>query len=409
MPEWNQDDIRALVIGVGGRIGLAIVRELGEAGFDVIAASRGRDALGFSSRYVTKKYLIPPGVDDLVPFVSEIIRSDAVTHVFAVWEADIIRLNYHRHEFQGVEMMFPDQSQLSKVLDKRLLNQEASKYGLRVPPMYDPHEVLSHPNRFESGQFPIIVKANDVNEDPLRLQRSGIQIEKCEYYYDIDALRARIECMLNAGVVPMVQAYCPGEGVGHTVLMHDGEAVVRCAHKRLHEWPPSGGISALCESLDPDEEGEAFEKTVGFLKSLEWEGVAMLEYRRSPHDGELYLIEVNGRFWGSLPLAYHSGVRFVSDSVHCKQRGTVARKKCIPGIRCLSFVHEAKYLWEILRKNRSNAGPAPESGSPLWQAVGFLTYPLRPGNHYFVFNMMDPIPFIKDTRNALRDALKVTK
>jgi len=36
----------------------------------------------------------------------------------------------------------------------------------------------------------------------------------------------------------------------------------------------------------------------------------MIEYKVNERTGEKYLIEINGRFWGSLPLSIVSGVDF---------------------------------------------------------------------------------------------------
>jgi hypothetical protein len=36
----------------------------------------------------------------------------------------------------------------------------------------------------------------------------------------------------------------------------------------------------------------------------------MVEYRVDPQTGSALLMEVNGRFWGSLPLAYYAGADF---------------------------------------------------------------------------------------------------
>jgi hypothetical protein len=39
------------------------------------------------------------------------------------------------------------------------------------------------------------------------------------------------------------------------------------------------------------------------LEALKWHGVAMVEFKVNPQTNEWVFIEVNGRFWGSLPLA----------------------------------------------------------------------------------------------------------
>ena len=46
------------------------------------------------------------------------------------------------------------------------------------------------------------------------------------------------------------------------------------------------------------------------LKKLNWYGVAMVEFKADIRDNIPKLMEVNPRFWGSLPLAIYSGVDF---------------------------------------------------------------------------------------------------
>ena len=40
----------------------------------------------------------------------------------------------------------------------------------------------------------------------------------------------------------------------------------------------------------------------------------MVEYRHEPGSGRYWLMEVNGRFWGSQPLAWHCGAHFAWES-----------------------------------------------------------------------------------------------
>jgi predicted ATP-grasp superfamily ATP-dependent carboligase len=49
--------------------------------------------------------------------------------------------------------------------------------------------------------------------------------------------------------------------------------------------------------------------TGSVLDRLDWTGPAMVEFMHTP-EGEYYLIEVNGRYWGSLPFAIACGVEF---------------------------------------------------------------------------------------------------
>jgi predicted ATP-grasp superfamily ATP-dependent carboligase len=46
------------------------------------------------------------------------------------------------------------------------------------------------------------------------------------------------------------------------------------------------------------------------LDDLHWHGVAMVEFKQDAADGLPKLMEINGRFWGSLQLAIDAGVDF---------------------------------------------------------------------------------------------------
>ena len=46
------------------------------------------------------------------------------------------------------------------------------------------------------------------------------------------------------------------------------------------------------------------------LRALGWTGVAMVEFKVDARDGVAKLMEINGRFWGSLQLAIDAGVDF---------------------------------------------------------------------------------------------------
>ena len=48
----------------------------------------------------------------------------------------------------------------------------------------------------------------------------------------------------------------------------------------------------------------------GILSDLNWTGVAMFEFKGDYAKNTSYFIEMNCRFWGSLPVALHSGCRF---------------------------------------------------------------------------------------------------
>ena len=99
-----------------------------------------------------------------------------------------------------------------------------------------------------------------------------------------------------------------GPGIGVFLLLWESALVAQFAHRRIREKPPSGGVSVFSESIAvaPD----VVARSAALLDTLEWRGPAMIEYKQDRASGTLYLMEINGRFWGSLQLAIDAGVDF---------------------------------------------------------------------------------------------------
>jgi len=124
-----------------------------------------------------------------------------------------------------------------------------------------------------------------------------------------------------------------GEGLGIGLLMNEkGECVASFAHKRLQQYPNSGGPSTDRISI---ENQKLIEDSVKLLKSLNWYGIGMVEWKMDIRDGIPKLMEINPRFWGSLELAIRSGVdfpRLFADYCIGNSRETIINYSV--GIRC---------------------------------------------------------------------------
>jgi predicted ATP-grasp superfamily ATP-dependent carboligase len=85
-----------------------------------------------------------------------------------------------------------------------------------------------------------------------------------------------------------------------------GELHSAFQHRRVREMPLSGGGST-CRIAEPVDE-RLLAYATSLLEDLSWTGVAMVEFKTGPAGD--YLMEINGRFWGSLALAVSAGVDF---------------------------------------------------------------------------------------------------
>ena len=106
----------------------------------------------------------------------------------------------------------------------------------------------------------------------------------------------------------ILQEFIEGDGVGYFAVCEHGEPLVEYSHMRVREWPKIGGYSTACKTYHSDELRLISRKVV---KSLNWRGPIMIEYKKSKKDGNFYFIEINPKFWGSLELGLLSGVNIV--------------------------------------------------------------------------------------------------
>jgi formate-dependent phosphoribosylglycinamide formyltransferase (GAR transformylase) len=83
----------------------------------------------------------------------------------------------------------------------------------------------------------------------------------------------------------VVQGFVPGFGVGVFFLRWNKEIKARFMHRRLHEMPHTGGASSLRESWWSNAIADDAERK---LSLINWEGVAMVEYRWNPSTNRFF-------------------------------------------------------------------------------------------------------------------------
>jgi predicted ATP-grasp superfamily ATP-dependent carboligase len=180
------------------------------------------------------------------------------------------------------------------------------------------------------------------------------------------------------------------------LLLWDGELKAQFAHQRLSEKPPSGGVSVYRESVSIDEGLRDLSRAL--LDRFGWRGVAMVEYKRDSATGQPYLMEVNGRFWGSLQLAIDAGVDFPRILV---ASALGDRTEEMPSYR---VGVRSRWWWGQIdnlvgRVRRSAAiDPLPPDTRSTGRAFGdLLLGPLRRADYEEVLRWTDPGPFWNET------------
>jgi protein-tyrosine-phosphatase/predicted ATP-grasp superfamily ATP-dependent carboligase len=295
-----------LVLGSDTRSFLSVVRSLGRAGLEVDAAWCPPEAPAAKSRYLRKLHTLPPlSHEDLVwlDALIELIRAEHYDLVIPCHDAECVMLQPHRARLEAAGRVY--------LLDDNTFRVSYSKYRTRSlaaslgVPVPEERTVTSVSDVAELGElwgYPLVVKpAQSVFPDNPNVKQTVKKIwSRDEIAFALDGCFS-----MSAGV--QVQKNIRGIGVGVNTICKQGRILAAMQHERVHE-PPLGGGSSYRRTV-PLHPG-MLEATNRILAALDYTGVAMLEFKLDPKTAEWVLIEINGRFWGSLPLSIAAGMDF---------------------------------------------------------------------------------------------------
>jgi hypothetical protein len=223
--------------------------------------------------------------------------------VIPVTDECIHPLAHARERFAGLTRLAiaPDRA-LATVTDKRATVALARELGVPVPETRVATTLAAARAAARELRFPLVVKPA-VSRRYLP-EHDRIVSAAVTFARDPGELETRLAPLLGEHAV-LLQEYQPGVGVGVECLAHEGRVLRAFQHRRLAEIPVTGGASAWRESvaLEPD----LFAHARRLIEALAWTGLIMIEFKRGASP---WLLEINGRVWGSLPLACLAGVDF---------------------------------------------------------------------------------------------------
>jgi predicted ATP-grasp superfamily ATP-dependent carboligase len=382
---------RVLVTDASRGSAIAFIRSLGRRGVEVVAGDHHPRSPGFRSRYASRRFVYPDPATAPEAAIDELLGEAArrkVDLVVPVSDEVLLPLSAARERFDGVcALAVPEPDALAVVTDKRATLALGRRLGVPAPRTALAHDVDEALAAAPDLGWPVVVK-------PVasRVYRDGAVTAHRVAYADGPEALAR-EVGLLAGRCPaLLQEYRAGEGHGVELLTDRGRPIAAFQHRRLHEVPFTGGASALRESvaLDPELYGHA----ARLLAALRWTGLAMVEFRVGP-DGPL-LMEINGRIWGSLPLAVKSGVDFPLRLVelHLGRRlDASAHASGAEGVRSRNVGLELVWIASVLRRRRRYPFlPAPRRREAVAAALR-LPWP-RDG--FDVLCRDDPLPALAE-------------
>lgn len=275
--------LRVFVTDASYKHSLAAVRSLGKKDLEIIAGSHHRFAQAFFSRYCRYgiRYPHPDDEEKFIGFMLEFVKVNRIKVLLPIGYTTTLIISKYKNKFEKyTRLPVADYDAVTIAGNKDKTIDFARTIGIALPRIYSGADDIK--------EYPVVVKANK--------ESGGVRYINSPDELKTTDLADRV-----------IQEYIPGEGYGLYALFNHGRPMAYFMHKRIREYPVTGGASSAAESFYDEKLKEQGLKLLG---ALNWHGVAMVEFKKDSRDGQYKLMEVNPKFWGSLDLSISAGVDF---------------------------------------------------------------------------------------------------
>ena len=344
------------------------MRSLGAQGIEVVCASERKSAMGLYSRYVTKSFVYTSPAKNQHAFIEKVVAEaqtlfvkDGVKPVvFCCSDATALTLA-REYETLGDYMVLPipSLSSIEKASDKKATYILATELGIPTITTYAETE-------FEKVEYPAVVKNNHSIVWKNNASISG----SASFVFSKSELENMFASLLQkTGEAPLVQEFVKGDEYGVEMVCDSGTAVALFVHKRIRSLSPHGGAAVVKETaLETPEVDMMKSYAQALVSKLLWHGPIMVEFKLCEKTRRVLLMEINGRFWGSLPLPVKAGIDFPLMTYKLGTNTLTHVDQDNPKhIRTRHFLGDCRWLLAVLfKKDRLRAVLYPSRIRALW-------------------------------------------
>lgn len=284
------------------RKSVSAIRSIGKRGINVFVTGDTILTVGMWSKFCKKKKKIANSSANPEKFGSDLLKilNSYFKPVLFPMEESTIKWCCDNYELikDKCYTLLPKKENMGIALCKALTMKQAQKININCPKTYFPtnYKDLEKIIQKEKLDDYVIKPYRGSGSSGLLYGSTSKEISLKEHWEKFGKL--------------ILQERIPssGEGVGVSIIMDKNSNVkgVFC-HKRLEQYPNSGAPSTQRIGIINK---KLIDNSIKLLKSINWIGVAMVEWKYNINTKEYALMEINPRFWGSLELAVRSGVDF---------------------------------------------------------------------------------------------------
>lgn len=286
--------IDALVTDGQSRAAVAGVRALGQAGLRILATGPRAGAPALWSRHARRRAIVaPPSDPGFAARLGELAAEYGPLVVHPAQEEAVEPLTLAMGSLPPEAIVpYPGPEPLRRLRDKRALAGLAEQAGLGAPTALA--EGPAGAIAAAPPPAPVVVKSTGLS----------LALPAARLLEDDESL-AGLLAALPPDEPIVVQERLGGPLMSVSlVLDRDGRVVARLQQVARRLWPPDAGCSAVAMTVPP--EPELVERAAAVLSGAGYWGLAQLQFLRGARGPAL--IDVNPRYYGSLPLAIAAGV-----------------------------------------------------------------------------------------------------
>jgi D-aspartate ligase len=364
--------------------GLGIARSLGPRGVPVIGLSAHPSACGNYTRYAHVRHAPDSRSepDRLLHFLLDLADGlDAPGVIFPTRDDDLLFLDRFRRELERwFHLVLPGPAALDVCLDKWKTAVEAERAGVKTPRCWAIHSRAELDRLLPGLAFPCVLKPQAAHHwrKPGVWQSAGSR--KAIAAASPQQLQAEYDTISPREPRALVQEIVPGGDdclwIAACYLNRETKFAGGFTAQKLLQVPAGFGTGCVVQTVDrPD----LLARAAALLESIGFSGIAEVEFKKDPADGEDKLIEINPRPWDQHLLGPACG----SDLVYLAYCDLAGLPRPAPAVRTAGhkWIAEEVYALLLLRALFQRSGH-----------FGELLRAARGRRVYSVASLRDPLP-----------------
>lgn len=305
---------RILVLDAHKNAAVVFSRALAGEGVDITAGGWSRLSPGMLSRRTSDRFIYPSPYQHPNRFVTKLqchLQRNDYLAVIPISDLSHVLLSKHKRRLEGTGTAIGAENWDTFVSANNKKNLVSLLDGLSVPSPYTqaPGSVGDVADMKDEFSYPVVIKPQYTTVKTTDGRYVEARVSEENYVHDPAELAPRYRSLVEkypyfTRDLPIVQEVVSGTVMATCGLAENGEFVEHFQEERLRTFPVDGGSSALRQGIRCPEMIDHSRKIVA---ALDWTGPIYVEFIKTPDD-DCYALEVNGRYWGSVGCAVHSGV-----------------------------------------------------------------------------------------------------